>query len=148
MTYLYGHNDYANIYVASGATAQNIATGASYVKATLFTTNGINSRITADASNDKIIINKGQWFVSGSFSFTSDTNNVTWYAAVFLNGVEQNQLHWSRKIATGADVGNATLVGLITTASDAQDVDIRLRHDNAGTVAITWMYASLNVIRA
>lgn len=140
-----GTEAFAEIYVADGATPQNIPTGAAYEKLTGFATNGASSNCTADAANDKITITRAGFYkVSAQISFTSDTNNVVYRVAAFYDGVEQDQCHFLRKLATGADAGSASFVGIIDCAA-GKDIDLRCRHDNGGTVALTPVYMQLVV---
>ena len=138
---------YAEIYCndASTTTVQGIAAGATYVKITAFTTNGLSKNMTADATNDKITITKaGRYRVEGSFSFADNLPNIVWFGAVFLGGTEQDQLHFSRKIGAGGDVGNSGLSGFISVASVPADIDFRVRHNGVGSVDIAFAYANLN----
>lgn len=136
---------FAGIHVHDASTAQTIATGTAYAKITAFTDNDPSNDCTADAANDKITITRaGIYKVGGSASFYSDTNNVTWKATAFLDGVEQDNVHWERKIGTGADLGNAAFSGFIDVTSVPVDLDLRMRHDQAGDVALTITYSNLN----
>jgi len=137
---------YAAIHCHDASAAQNVATGATYVKITAFTDNGFSLNCTPDAANDKITITKtGYYKVVGSVSFSCGTNNVTWFASAFLNGVEQDQIHFTRKIGTAGDVGNSALTGIIDVTTAPWDLDLRMRHDNGGTVSVTVSYANINV---
>lgn len=137
---------YGEIHCHDASTPQTIPTGASYTKSTAFTDNGEASGITADAANDKLTITAaGIYRVAGSFSFTSDTNNVVWKGALFVDGVEKNNVHWERKVGTGADLGNASFTGLVDVPSVPVDVDFRVNHDNGAGVALTITYANLNL---
>ncbi len=137
---------FAAIHCHDASTAQNVATGATYAKITAFTDNGFSANCTADAANDKITITKaGYYKVSGAVSFSDDTNNVTWFGSAFLNGTEQDQIHFTRKIGTAGDVGNAGMTGIIDVTTVPWDVDLRMRHDAGGTIAITVSYANINV---
>jgi len=128
---------YGNIYVEDGATAQTIATGATYTKSTAFTTDDGSSNMTNDATNDKITVTKtGKYLANFSVSFSANTNNVIWDSAVFVNGVEMENVHFSRKVGTGADVGSASGAGIVAVTA-GQDVDVRFKHDQAGSVDLT-----------
>jgi len=137
---------FAEIHTHDASTAQTIATGATYTKSTAFTDNGQSSNCTADVANDKITITKaGRYRIEGTFSFTSDTNNVIIKGSAFVGGVESDNVHWERKVGTGADVGNAGFTGFIDIPSDNTDVDFRMAHDAVGAVDITISYANMNV---
>ena len=136
----------ADIHVHDNATAQSIPAGATYAKSTVFADNGFSKNCTADAANDKITFTKtGLYKVDGSFSFASGTNNVTFFGSVFLNGVEQDQIHWTRKVATAGDVGSASFTGFIDVTTVGWDLDFRIRHDQVGAINLTISYANLNV---
>jgi hypothetical protein len=141
---------YGEMYVDNGTTAQSIPTGAGYTKLTGFATNGEfdNSAVTADVANDKIIIKKsGKYLVTGSTSFTSGTNSVVFRAALFAGGTEKNNVHWARKVGTGSDVGSAAFTGIIDVdvSGGNVDVDVRIRHDQAGNIDFTPMYMNLTI---
>lgn len=137
---------YAEIYVADSAVAQSIPTGATYTKVTLFTTNGLSKRCTADVANDKLIATKnGIYFVNGSFNMQSGTALVTFRGAAFLGGNEQNQIHWKRIMSVKSDSGSASFTGFINVTTAPQDIDFRVRHDNGGNVDFTLEYANMNI---
>jgi hypothetical protein len=139
---------YAEIYANNGATPQTIATGASYVKCTGFTDNGVSNGATADVANDKIIITKvGDYKIECSVSFTGAANLVNWFGSVFVDDVEQDQIHFQRKLGTGGDFGSTQFGGMITVASVPMDVDLRFRHDKGSDDDITIKYANLNALR-
>lgn len=139
---------YASIYVDNGNTAQSIPTGATYTKVTAYTTNGQSANCTADAANDKITITQaGVYSVTYTASYTADTNNVTFRGAVFLDGVEQGNIHSGGQMGLQGAMRSTACSGFINVASVPSDIDVRIRHDNGGTVAITHVYANLNIER-
>lgn len=136
---------YACIYVDDNLVAQTIATGASYTKVTAFATNGVSSNATPDAANDKITITKaGTYHITVSCSFTGATNGINWFGTVFVDGVEQSNIHFERKLGTGGDYGSATISGLVTIAAN-KDVDFRVRHDRGSNDDITVRYCTMQV---
>lgn len=139
--------NYANIHVDdSNASAQTIPTGASYTKVTGFADNGLNSKSVPDATNNKIIFGTpGTYLVSHNSSFTGNTNNVTYYVAAFLDNVEQNNLHFVRKLGTAGDVGSASFCGIINVPTANMELDIRIRQDNLLDVEYTMQYANLTI---
>lgn len=137
---------FAEIHCHDNSTAQTIPTGATYTKVTAFDNDGFSSNCTPDSANDKITITKtGIYRVEGAFSFASGTNNVEVFGSAFLDGVEQDQIHWTRKVGTAGDVGNANFSGFIDVTTAPLDLDFRVRHDQAGSVNLTFSYANLNV---
>jgi hypothetical protein len=144
--YLNQQGIFAEIYVADASAAQSIATGAGYTKSTAFTTDGQSANCTAAAASDKITITQtGIYRVSGSCSGTSGKANLTWRGAAFLNGVEQNQVHFKRKFTTTTDSGDMGFTGFIDVTSVPWDLDFRLRHDDGANQNFTIEYANLNV---
>lgn len=138
---------YGGIHVHGNATAQSIPTGATYTKVINFADNDPSANTTPDATNNKITANKtGVYRVEGSFSFLSGTNGIVSFGSVFLAGVEVESLHFSRKIGVAGDVGNASISGLINITA-GQEIDFRVRHDNAGAVNLTFSYMNLNLAR-
>lgn len=140
---------YASIYVDNGNTAQSIPTGATYTKVTAYTTNGQSAKnCTADAANDKITITQaGVYSVTYTASYTADVNNVTFRGAVFLGGVEQGNIHSGGQMGLQGAMRSTACSGFINVATVPVDIDVRIRHDNGGTVAITHVYANLNIDR-
>jgi hypothetical protein len=140
---------YGEIHVHDSATAQSIPTGAGYTLLTNWTDNGASSGTTPDATTDKriTVANAGVYRVEYNCSMLSGTNNVIFYASAFKNGsTELDNLHWSRKIGTGADVGSASFGGLVSLAA-GDYVDVRVRHDQAGSIDFTQQYANFNLYR-
>ena len=135
---------YGSIYVDGGVTAQAIPTGATYTKSTAFTTNGNDSGGVADVANDKLILSRGAWHITASMSFSAGSAGDNFIVSCFLDGVEQSNLHFQRKIGTGGDVGSAAMVGIVTVDQDTEDLDVRIRHDDTGSENVTVVYANLN----
>jgi len=141
---LLGTGTYAEISLADGSTAQSIPTGVTYTKLTGFTTDGLNNNCTSDVSNDKITITTaGVYKIIGSFNFQSGTAGVTWRGCAFLDGSEQDNVHFKRKTAGANDSGSASFVGLITVATVPLDLDVRIRQDNVGAVNFIPEYMTL-----
>lgn len=144
--YLSQEGIFGGIHLHDNSTGQNIGTGVTYTKITSFTDNEYSANVTSDAANDKITITKaGIYRVSGSFSFESDTPNVVFFGAPFLGGIEQDNIHFNRKVSVAGDVGSASFTGFIDVTTAPVDLDFRVRHDNGGTVAITLTYANINI---
>jgi hypothetical protein len=138
---------FGSIYVHDNSTATSVATGATYTLFDQWGVDGESSNVTpASASNKITIPEPGRYLVTCSTSVKSGTANVVILASVFLDGVEQDQLHYRRKISTAGDEGAATLSGIIDVDSASEDLDLRLRHDNGSSVNITVTYANLSVV--
>lgn len=139
---------HGGIHTHDNSTAQTIATGASYVKVINFSGNDDSSNVTSDYSNNKITITKaGIYRVEGAFSFETDTNNVTAFGALFIDGVEMDEVHFERKIQTAGDKGNAGFTGIVELPLGTEELDFRIRHDNGSDVDFTMVYMNLNVNR-
>lgn len=139
---------YGGIHTHDNSTSQTIPTGTTYTKIINFSENNDSSNVTSDYSNNQIEIDlDGKYRIAGSFSMETDTNNVTGYAAVFINGVEYDEVHWERKIQTAGDRGNASFTGNGIDLSDGDIVDVRLRHDNGSSVDFTFVYMNFNLTR-
>jgi hypothetical protein len=134
---------YGGIHVHGNATVQSIANGASYVKVINFNDNDPSRNCTSDAVNDQITINSaGVYRIEGSFSFSA-ANNKTFFGALFLDGVEVESIHFTRKIGVAGDVGNASFTGLLSITA-GQIIDFRMRHDDVAPVNVTLSYMNLN----
>lgn len=138
----------AEIYVHEGAATQEIPNGAGYTKVTSFTTDGDSQNCTADSANDKLTLTlPGRYKTECSISFTATGTNVVWSGALFIGGVEQDKVHFERKIGVGGDFGSTQFGGRFTTSSVPVDVDLRVRHDDGSAKDITVKYANLNTVR-
>lgn len=138
---------YGEIYGHDNATSEAIANGVNYTKVvTGFTANGVSENTTPNESLGQITVaNKGKYRISYSLSYTCDINNVEFFGAVFINDVEQNNIHSATKIGTGADVRTSGSGGIIELTQDNMVVDFRLRHNYASPVNVTIKYLNLNV---
>jgi len=146
MSHINDKGVYAGIYTADGSTATDVTTGATYTKVNTFAANGLYHVLTPDYANDKITItHKGRYLVNGAFSFTGDTNNVLYRCTAFLGGVEQDHIHWLRKIGTASDAGSASFSGVIDVTTIPIDLDVRIRHDYGSTVKFVPAYMNLNL---
>jgi len=133
---------YGGIHCHDNSTPQSIPTGATYTKITAFTDAGLNYKLTC-AADSMVAIVEGDYLFSGSFSMTSGTNNVVCIGSLFVNNTEYDNIHFSRKIGTGTDIGSASFTGIAHL--EAGDVlTFRVRHDNVGSVNFTFQYANLN----
>ena len=142
-----GSYAYGEIYINDNNVGTSIAVGAGYTKTTDFGTNGLSKNCTPDAANDKITITKtGIYKVDFATSIKSSVANVNVMAAIFLNGVEQDQIHYRRKISTANDEGAASGTGFIDVTTANWDIDLRFRHDNGAPVTVTITYGNINLI--
>lgn len=135
---------YGSIYVDGGTVAQTIAQGATYTKSTGFTTDGNDSGGISDVANDQLILTRGAWHITAAISFFTDTDSNDVIGALFLDGTEQGNLHFKRRIGTGSAIGSAAIAGIVVVDQDTETLDLRLRHDVAGDEDITVVYANLN----
>lgn len=139
---------FGEIHLHDGVMAQSIPTGSTYTKLTGFVDNGESVNMTPDVANNKIIITKtGYYKIDSSFSFESGTGNVTFFCAPFKDDVEQDDIHWNRKVSVANDVGSASFCGIIQVTTVPCDIDVRIRHDNAGAIDFIPKYMNLNIIR-
>ena len=139
---------FGEIHTHDNIATQVIQAGDNYTRCGLFTNNGGAENCTPDFENGRILLSKTGWYqVTTSISFSCDTNNVVFKAALFLDDVEQDNCHAERKIGTGADIGNMGLAGLFFVPSVGQAVDLRFAHDATGDVVINVKYCTLVVER-
>lgn len=138
---------YGEIHCEDGSTPQDIATGTTYTKMTCFNHDGESYNATPDQANDKLTITKaGKYLVNATVSGGCGTNNVTFKIAAFLGGAEMHQVHAHTKYGTAGDKSCAAMSGIVNIASVPADLDLRARHDNVGTIALTVTYANLNAV--
>ena len=139
---------FTDIHIADGTTAQAIATGTTYQILTAWNENGESNNCTPDSANNKITINvKGRYLVNSSINASSGTPNVTFKITAFLDGAELHQVHMHRKFSSAGDMGSGAMTGIINVPTVPLDLDVRVRHDNGGSVNITPSYMNLNVIQ-
>jgi hypothetical protein len=142
----------AGIYVADGAAAQNVVTGAGYTKLTCFATNGAaGGDVVADAANDQILIKRGGvYHILFSISFTADTDNTVFRFTAFSDSTELGQMHGGVKIIDKTNLASTSGQGFLavaaaTVAGTPVAITLQARQSEAGTVAITPVYANLTV---
>lgn len=143
---------YGSVYIDGSTTSTSVSAGSGYSIVSQFATDGMNGESSgsvtpAASANNITLAGSGIYYISGSSSFTSDTNNVILRGAIFLDGVEVGQLHFARKISSGADLGSASFSGLVSVDSANETIDLRLRHDAVGAVAITMEYANISAFK-
>lgn len=140
----------AEIYAHDNLTAQSIPNGASYTKVINFTANGVSQNATADFANNKVTLTKkGIYSIACSISFAGGANNINWFPVIFINGVEQNNIHFQRKIGVVNDFGSSQMEGAgeILVGDLPVDVDLRIRHDDTVPDDLTAKYVNLKVTR-
>jgi len=136
---------YAEINISDGAAAQTIATGAGYTKSTAFASDGEYNGCTADSANDKITtITAGRYRANVTINFEIDTANTRVDFAVFVDGAIQDNMKCYLECAAATTEYTMSMSGFIDVAA-AKDVDLRVRHDDAGNVDVTIINANLNI---
>ena len=137
---------YGEIYLNDASTAQSIPTGSTYTKITVLTSNGESAgSMTPDATNDKITITRaGKYKVIVTLNFSVGTLNTTWRGSVFVGGTEHSDIHFKETFTALATTHTITMSGIIT-ATNSSDVDVRVRHDNGGSVDFTPEYGNMNI---
>lgn len=135
---------YCGLHVHDGTTAQTIANGTTYEKITAFTDADMSSNCTSDNNNDRLVVTKaGKYQINGSFSF-GGSDNTTWRCAAFVGDVEDDSIHFRRKVSTGTDIGAASFTGIITAAVN-NNVDMRCRHDEIAPKDLTINYGNMSI---
>jgi len=138
---------FAEIYISDNDVAQTIGTGATYTKLTGTATNGAANNCTADGANTKITITKaGIYKISAHFDGKSDTANVEFEGAIFVDGTIQNNCRCKIEFVAADKNCSSSIVGLLDVAA-TKDIDFRVRHDNGGDVDLTIGSANISVIQ-
>ena len=140
------HEAYAEIYVHENSTSASVPTGSTYTKVILANSVvGNYKNCTVSLQNGDVTVNKtGTYLVNGTFSSKLGTTDVIWDTAIFVNDVEANNLHMRRKFSTTGYTFNVCISGLLKL--NAGDVlDVRVKHNNAGSVAITNEFTNINI---
>lgn len=146
-TYLFGttvfNRTYGGIHLHDGSTAQSIATGTGYTKLTGFANDSLSNDCTPDYANDQITITRaGNYRLCFSTSFTCGTNNVTWKIAAFKDTTEIDTVHAQSKLAIAGDSQNISCCEFAALTA-GQNVSLRARHDQAGSINFTPIYMTL-----
>jgi hypothetical protein len=141
-------HSYGDIHVHDNSTAQSIPNGATYTKLTALDDSHSSYDCTSVPASSKITITrKGAYKVNASVSGYPGTANVTFEYAVFLGGVEQDQVHSEVKLGNANDRASTSMTGFIEVTSVPVDLDLRARHDDGAAVDFTYTYGSLNIVR-
>jgi hypothetical protein len=126
---------HGEIYVYAYASTQTTnATPGNFDIITAFNTasgyNGSSYLNTNAKASNKITCGKtGKYMASFSCSF-GGTPAATFTCMVYVNGVAQNNVRFSRKLGAGGDTGRAACNGIVSVTS-GQDVDVRVASDGA-----------------
>lgn len=133
---------YAEIYCNDASTAQTV--NDTPQRMTGFTTNGPDSGCTADAANDKIVIDvAGDYLVSIAVAYAGTLSKTfEIYAAV---GTTPSHIGFHRKLGTAGDVGAGSACGILTLA--ASDEVSAYVHSSDGGTSFTPQNAQLTVKR-
>ena len=135
---------YGGIHQHDNATSQSIPTGVTYTKLTEWADNDSFNNTVPDQSASEITLTyAGDYKIESQLSFASGTNNTTMFVSAFLDGVELDECHFTRKISVADDIGSASFTGIVTVTA-GQVLDLRIRHDDVGSVAITVQYGTIN----
>jgi len=140
------HEAYAEIYVHENSTSASIPAGSTYTKVVLANSViGNYKNCAVDITNGNMTISKsGTYFVNGTFSSKLGTSDVIWDTAIFLNGVEANNLHMRRRFSTSGYTFNVCISGLLKL-NGGDVLDVRVKHNNASAVVITNEFTNLNI---
>lgn len=134
---------YGCIFVADSEISQAVSGGIIYTKITAFDELGLSYKATTAADSITATID-GVYEITCNVSLSSGTANIDAFGAVFVNGFEQENIHFERKISAASDVGSTSISGFVhLNAGDV--VDFRMRHENISSVYITIHYANLNI---
>ena len=117
------------------------------MKVTAFTQNGESyNGATADAANDKITITRvGKYKVACVASTYLGTANVVLDSTIFAGGTRVAKLSASRLVTNANGRSSSCISGILDVTSVPIDIDLRVRHDNSGSVNITPVHINLNV---
>ena len=130
-----------------GNTAQSIPAGTAYTKIAPFDSaiaGGVDT--TANAANGTIMLSRaGRFMVDFSRSLLVGSSGVLWHVAVFVDGVVQPQTVQSIKTANSGSQMYADMSVPIICAEAGAVVDVRVHHDSASPVSITYEHATLSI---
>jgi len=121
-------NPYDFAEISTENNAGSLAVGTTYVQIDNFDTNGISNSSTPDHTNDHITIGDSGVYRIGFSSSFSGTLSTTFDIEIKKNNGATGfpNLHITRKLGTGGDVGDTTCSGLIAlTEGDTLEVWIK-----------------------
>ena len=127
-----GFARYAQIYSENVGATLTITTGGTYEQFTGFATNGSSNDCTPNQANNKITATKpGLYLVFFQCSF-SGTISAEVSFQIRLDGANQPQCHFIRKLGTGGDIGSGSLMGIIDVDSASEDITVWWTSDDDG----------------
>jgi len=136
---------YGGVHFHDASAPQTIPVGLTYTKITPYTDNSFSSNVTPNAANDKTTITvKGRYRVEGSLSFASGVDKIDWWGAPFLDGVEQDQIHFN-EAAVKDILLSPSFTGFINVPTVPVDIDFRVRHSHTADVDMSPTYGNINV---
>ena len=137
------------ISIAKIINKEVIPTGATYTKINQFTTAGQTNanQVTASATNDNFtVIKPGRYKVEVTSSTKSGTANVLLKTAIFVGGVKAANIQAERKLVNANDTSLISIGGIVNITTANTEVDVRVAHDNGGSVNITCVHCNLNLV--
>lgn len=135
---------YGGIHQHDNVVPQEIANGAVYAKLVSWINEDASNGTTPSVANSQITLDTaGTYKVECQLSMGSGTGNTTFFVSAFLDGIENEECHFTRKISVANDIGSASFTGIVVVTA-GQVLDLRARHSDASPVNLTIQYGSLN----
>lgn len=132
--------EFGGIYVKNGAVAQALSTA--FQKITAFTNDTADSGGISDSANDQLVLTRGTWRVSCMCSVSSDTNTTSFIQALFLDGVELDDIQNESFLKTAGEKITIPISGIVYVDQDTETLDLRVKV-GSGTPNVTVAYANL-----
>jgi len=102
---------------------------------------------TTPAADSIVITEKGRYMVIGQFSSSCGTGGVVVRKALFLNGAEVDKIHKYCKFTNQDQYDSGSFSGIIDVQTVPAYIDVRVRHDNVGSVNMTGAYGNLSITK-
>ena len=136
---------FGQLYTSGGSGTQT--PGTSFALMNQWVSDGLSSAgVTPVAASDKITITEtGIYWVLFGLSFAGTSGSVV-DARLYLDGVQQPQVSFRRKLGVSGDVGVAPGDGFIDVTAGGVDIDVRVQCDGVADV-FDLKEGSLSVIR-
>lgn len=139
---------YGEMYLNDNTVGQDIPTGTTYTKlCPVDATLGESKNCTIDNVNCNMVVQvAGLYNISFTASSKVDINQVTLRTTIFKNDIELDNIHSKRVIKIASEESTTHIEGY-SRCEVGDFLDIRVRHDNAGTVNLTNEYGNFNIKR-
>jgi len=143
----YARSIYGGLHIHdSSAVTNDILTGVTYTRMPWTEMGPTNGMTVSTANSNMTLVVNGVYQVTGTFCFGAEGIGDVWRGAVFQDNVEQNNIHFLRKITAVASQDGVPFSGFLSVTNQPAVIDFRVRHDNGSAREIYVTYANFGVV--